>query len=206
MSRNFYAQQDHLGFPIPGTMMFTTAPLPIPKNTFAILPQTYTPGVYQQQRVHPGGIRYFVRKLANGDIIPNTLFLSTTQPAGLWWELKVFYNAPGIHPIGNITTGLDYTGAGPSSTVTQGISFYHIAPGEIVTVSHTNTNFEISTDGVTWTTGSVTYTVGTTDPSVANLYIRLKAGLSVASYTETITLSSHTVVTPVTFSVTGTVS
>ena len=208
MSRNFYCQKDSLGFPIPGTMMFTTD-APIPANTYTVLPQTYTPGVYQQERIHTGGLRYFVRKEPNGDIIPNTLFISTTQPRGLWWELKVFYNAPGIHPLADITDAtLNYVaGSGPSAGYTQLVSIYHVVPGENITYTLNAAHFELSVDGTTWvTTGSLTIPVGTTDPFVQSIHIRAKAGLTTASYVDVLTVSNHTVLTPVTCNVTAVIS
>lgn len=91
MANNFYAQQDDLGFPIPGTMMSVKSSASIPKTSIAIsAADTVNPGG-KTQKVHAGGIRYFICKKANGDIIPNSLVLSIKQPAGLVYEFKVFY-------------------------------------------------------------------------------------------------------------------
>lgn len=199
MSRNFYAQQDHLGFPIPGTMMFTTEPQPIPKNSYAVLP-TKT-GIYQQEKIHDDGLRYFVRKKSNGDIIPNTLFINTKQPSGLWYELKVFYGVPRV-----LNSGFNYSGTGPSSpAVQQRLLFNNIAAGQTITVSHSNTNFEVSTDGSTWSTSSVTYTMSSSPMSVI-LYIRLKASLSTGAFSEVITISTPSVTISPTITVSGIVS
>lgn len=91
MANNFYAQQDSLGFPIPGTMMSVKSGASIPKTSVAIPAEnTVNPGG-KTQLTHAGGIRYFIRRKANGDIIPNSLIISIKQPAGLTYEFKVFY-------------------------------------------------------------------------------------------------------------------
>jgi hypothetical protein len=205
MSKLFYAQQDDLGYPISGTMMST--PLAsIPKNTFAILPQDYTAGTFQLEKRHAGGLRYFIRKKADGSIIPNSLFINTKQPTGLVYELKVFYNIPGIASVSNISgAGLNYTaGSGPSAGVTKAVTFYHIS--STVTFSLTSSYFELSADGTNWVnTGSVTMNATGTDPFTKTIYIRAKAGLSTNTYTGTLTVSSPNA-TSVTATVTSTIA
>lgn len=69
----YYAQKDALGYPIPGTMMATTGELPV--DSIAI-PSS------DSFDEHPDGLRYYVRRDANGDIIPNSLFTSIKRPSG----------------------------------------------------------------------------------------------------------------------------
>jgi hypothetical protein len=78
MAKKFYAQKDKLGYPIPGTMMSTTGQ--IPKNCIEI-PATAAP-----TEPHPGNLRYFVRRDAKGNIIPNSLIVSIKKPAGNVFE------------------------------------------------------------------------------------------------------------------------
>jgi len=195
MSQLFYAQKDNLGFPIPGTMMSTSL-ASIPKNTYAI---TTSPAIYQRELIHEGGLRYFVRKKTNGNIIANSLFINTKQPSGFVYELKTFKNIP------TTIQGFNYVvGSGPSVVVTQPIALYNIVSGQTVTISHSSTNFQISLDGSTYTTSSVTATTDGSNPYNITLYIRLKSGLSAATYTETVTISVSGVST--TFTVSGIVS
>lgn len=73
MAKKFYAQKDALGFPIPGTMMSTTGP--VPANAVLIpSAEAATP--------HPGGLRYFVRRDKKNNIIPNSLIASIKRPSG----------------------------------------------------------------------------------------------------------------------------
>jgi len=84
----FYASEDKYGYPIPGTMMSTNSTVsavPGKSNLVTIPAQDVV-----STKTHPKGLRYFVRKKANGDIIPNSLFISTQAPkTGLYYEFKL---------------------------------------------------------------------------------------------------------------------
>lgn len=80
---NFYAQKDGNGYPIPGTMMSVEGSVPAVSNIVSIPAQDVVSTI-----VHPSGLRYFVRKDAAGNIIPNSLIISTEKPAGLVYEFK----------------------------------------------------------------------------------------------------------------------
>ena len=189
MTQLFYSQKDSYGYPIPGTMMSTRLSA-IPKNTFAILPQDYTASdSFQLVKAHFGGLRYFVRKKSTGEIIPNSLFISVDQPSSLVYELKVFYNIPGIGSISDISgAGLNAAPATYSSGLSQAVTFYHIS--STVTFSLNSLHFELSADGTTWvTTGSITMNATGTDPFTKTLYIRTKPN-SPGTTVDTLTISS----------------
>lgn len=81
MAKKFYAQKDALGFPIPSTMM-SAAQVPaisveIPTTTAA------------QYKVHPDGLRYFVRRDQKNQIIPNSLIISKVVPKGNVLEFRL---------------------------------------------------------------------------------------------------------------------
>lgn len=84
----FYASEDKYGYPIPGTMMSTSnsaAPVLSKANIVTIPAQDVV-----STKTHPKGLRYFVRKKADGTIIPNSLFISTQAPkTGLYYEFKL---------------------------------------------------------------------------------------------------------------------
>lgn len=80
---NFYAQKDGNGYPIPGTMMSVEGSIPAVSNVVAIPAQDVV-----STNVHPIGLRYFVRKDAVGNIIPNSLIISFEKPAGSVYEFK----------------------------------------------------------------------------------------------------------------------
>lgn len=86
MAKKFYAQKDDLGFPIPGTMMSGTK---VPKNLIEIPAENVAAGVGETVVKHPGELRYFVRRDAKGNIIPNSLIVSYKKPAGLVYEFKL---------------------------------------------------------------------------------------------------------------------
>jgi hypothetical protein len=89
MAKKFYAQKDALGFPIPGTMMSVTAPANIPADSILIPAQNVTAGEGKTVVNQPSGLRYFVRKDANGGIVPNTLTISLKKPQGSVYEFKL---------------------------------------------------------------------------------------------------------------------
>lgn len=84
----FYAQEDKYGYPIPGTMQATNktvATVPARTNIVTIPAQDVV-----STKVHPKGLRFFVRKDRSGNIIPNSLFISTKAPStGLYYEFKI---------------------------------------------------------------------------------------------------------------------
>lgn len=81
---NFYAQEDGNGYPIPGTMMsVASGSIPNVANIIAIPAQDVS-----STKTHPIGLRYFVRKDATGNIIPNSLIISIDKPAGSVYEFK----------------------------------------------------------------------------------------------------------------------
>jgi hypothetical protein len=80
---NFYAQKDGNGYPIPGTMMSVEGSVPAAGNIVAIPAQDVVAST-----THPIRLRYFVRKDAAGNIIPNSLIISFEKPAGLVYEFK----------------------------------------------------------------------------------------------------------------------
>lgn len=86
MAKKFYAQKDDLGWPIPGTMMSGSK---VPKNLIEIPAQNVTPGVGQSEVKHPGKLRYFIRRDAKGNIIPNSLIVGYKKPTGLVYEFKL---------------------------------------------------------------------------------------------------------------------
>lgn len=86
-TRKFYAQVDKFGYPIPGTMQSNTLGKVPPDNIEIPAADTVVGG--QTEVKHKGGIRYFVRRKADGSIIPNSLFTSIKQPSGLVYEFKV---------------------------------------------------------------------------------------------------------------------
>ena len=84
MATTFYAQEDRNGYPVPGTMMSTKGTVPSKSNIVTIPAQDVV-----STKVHPKGLRFFVRKDRTGNIIPNSLFIGTKTPAtGLYYEFK----------------------------------------------------------------------------------------------------------------------
>ena len=89
MAKKFYAQKDALGFPIPGTMMSVKSSSPVPANTIEIPAANVAPTGQQVVVKQPSGLRYFVRKNADGSILPNSLIISLQQPKGSVYEFKL---------------------------------------------------------------------------------------------------------------------
>jgi hypothetical protein len=89
MAKKFYAQKDALGFPIPGTMMSVTVPANIPKDSILIPAENVAAGGGKVVVNQPSGLRYFVRRDANGGILPNTLTISLKKPFGSVYEFKL---------------------------------------------------------------------------------------------------------------------
>lgn len=86
MARKFYAQKDALGFPIPSTMMSTEHS--IPADSIEIPAANVAAGVGEVVVPHPDKLRYFVRRTADGKIIPNSLMITYKKPEGLVYEFK----------------------------------------------------------------------------------------------------------------------
>lgn len=86
MPLTYYAQEDKYGYPIPGTMMATSySTVPKVANIITIPAQNVV-----SAKVHPKGLRYFVRRKSDGSIIPNSLIIGTKPPAqGLYYEFKL---------------------------------------------------------------------------------------------------------------------
>jgi len=80
-------------------------------------------------------------------------------------------------------SGLDYTGAGPSSWQSYTFEGSNLtgAPGDIAVTG--TTNFEVSSDGITAAVGN-TYNVAYASSTLASTttYVRLRSGLAVATY------------------------
>lgn len=82
----FYAQEDKLGYPIPGTMMSVEDGVTAPtKSNLVTIPAQDVVST----KVHPKGLRFFVRRNPAGAIIPNSLFIGTKAPNGLFYEFKI---------------------------------------------------------------------------------------------------------------------
>lgn len=88
MAKKFYAQKDALGFPIPGTMMSVNDPVKVPSDSILIPAENVAAGNGQTVVAQPSGLRYFIRKDAKGNIIPNSLTISLKKPQGLVYEFK----------------------------------------------------------------------------------------------------------------------
>jgi len=87
MAKKFYAQKDALGYPIPGTLMSAAAV--VPPGNIEIPAEDITTGA-----LHPGKLRYFVRKDLKGNIIPNSLIISLKRPQGLVYEFRPVSGGP----------------------------------------------------------------------------------------------------------------
>lgn len=84
----YFAQKSEDGYPIPSTMMgFKVAP---PAGTLVEIPAANTTvGSGQTVKKPNSGLRYFVRRDARGNIIPNSLMTTIDKPKGLVYEFKV---------------------------------------------------------------------------------------------------------------------
>jgi hypothetical protein len=94
----YFAQKTKDGYPIPSTMMgFKTAPTA--DTLVEILPQDYAALPGQSIIAPDSGLRYFVRRKANGQIIPNSLITSLKKPKGLVYEFKLVKGTANTPPI-----------------------------------------------------------------------------------------------------------
>lgn len=91
-SLKYFAQQSEDGYPIPSTMMgFKQDP---PAGLLVEIPATdSTVGPGQSVSAPNSGLRYFVRRDARGNIIPNSLMATVNKPKGLVYEFKVITGA-----------------------------------------------------------------------------------------------------------------
>ena len=73
----YYAQQDYLGYPIPGTMMAVKSQSDVPANC-----QTIVPGapLNPPPPPHPAGLKFYVRVDDSGNVIPNSLIATLKKP------------------------------------------------------------------------------------------------------------------------------
>jgi hypothetical protein len=114
------------------------------------------------------------------------------QGASVYSEVLNFTTQPATSPLielsANTTSVNSYTyNAGPSSSSSVNLSGQFLNSPSTISISGL-TNFEVSTDNSTFSnTGSII--VSNASLSSTPLYFRLKAGLSVANYSETAALS-----------------
>lgn len=95
----YFAQKTKDGYPIPSTMMgFKQAPKA--ETLVEIEAKNYTAAAGQSVAKPDSGLRYFVRRKPNGDIIPNSLITSLKKPAGSVYEFKVITGTATVAPTG----------------------------------------------------------------------------------------------------------
>lgn len=122
----YFAQKTKDGYPIPSTMMgFKQAPKA--ETLVEIEAKNYTAAAGQSVAKPDSGLRYFVRRKPNGDIIPNSLITSLKKPTGSVYEFKVITGTALAAP-----SGLEYT---TSNTFTQGVAITNLTPTVTGTVS-----------------------------------------------------------------------
>lgn len=89
----YFAQKTEDGYPVPSTMMgFKTIP-DSSNNLVEIKAENSTAGGGQVVVAPVNGLRYFVRRKADGSIIPNSLIVSIKKPKGSFYEFKVIKTA-----------------------------------------------------------------------------------------------------------------
>lgn len=138
----YFAQKTKDGYPIPSTMMgFKTAPTA--DTLVEILPQDYTALPGQSVSAPDSGLRYFVRRKANGQIIPNSLITSLKKPKGLVYEFKKIVGTPT-----------------PSESLSFNLTFDNITSADLLVgdssnVSDWNTFFDLPTLGTPFTSVQV---------------------------------------------------
>jgi len=84
----YFAQKTKDGYPIPSTMMGFKQ-VPKADTLIEIEAKNYTAAAGQSVKKPDSGLRYFVRRKPNGDILPNSLFTSLVRPKGLVYEFQV---------------------------------------------------------------------------------------------------------------------
>jgi len=158
----YFAQKTKDGYPIPSTMMgFKTTPTA--DTLVEILPQDYAALPGQSVSPSDSGLRYFVRRKADGSIIPNSLVTSLKKPAGLVYEFKVItgtavaapsalsYTSPNSFAANSAITPL-------SPTVTGTVTTYSVSPA-LPTGLSLNTTTGVISGTPTSATTQATYTV-----------------------------------------------
>jgi hypothetical protein len=89
----YFAQKTEDGYPIPSTMMGFQKTPPSKSNLVEIKAENSAAGGGQVVVAPANGLRYFVRKKADGTIIPNSLITSYKAPKGQYYEFKVIKTA-----------------------------------------------------------------------------------------------------------------
>jgi hypothetical protein len=88
----YYAQKRSDGYPHPSTMMgFEDAPTG--ENLVEIKAEDSAAAEGQKVVASSSGLRYFVRRSKDGNIIPNSLIATRNKPKGLVYEFKVITTA-----------------------------------------------------------------------------------------------------------------
>lgn len=166
MAKKFYAQKDYYDYPIPGTMMSADE---VPDSCVEIPAEDVTPAFGQEVAPRPVDFRYFVRRKPNGDVIPNSLFMSYDQPKGLVYEFKVITGTPTPAPTGlNYTTPnvftVDEAITDLTPTVTGTVTSYSVSPALPAGLS-LNTTTGVISGTPTEAAVEATYTVTASNPN-----------------------------------------
>lgn len=89
----YFAQKTKDGYPVPSTMMgFNTTP-DSSKNLVEIKAEDSAAGEGQTVAAPVNGLRYFVRRKADGGIVPNSLITAIKKPKGSFYEFKLITTA-----------------------------------------------------------------------------------------------------------------
>lgn len=89
----YFAQKTEDGYPIPSTMMGFKMTPDSSNNLVEIKAENSAAGGGQVVVAPVSGLRYFVRRKADGSIIPNSLITSIKPPKGAYYEFKVIKTA-----------------------------------------------------------------------------------------------------------------
>lgn len=132
-----------------------------------IQPKDYVALPGQSVSAPVSGLRYFVRRKANGEIIPNSLITSLKKPKGLVYEFKVITGTAIPAPSAlNYTTPNSFTenvAITPlSPTVTGTVSSYSVSPALPAGLT-LNIGTGVISGTPTTVTASATYTVTATN-------------------------------------------
>jgi hypothetical protein len=128
----YFAQKSKDGYPVPSTMMgFKRAPKA--DTLIEIEAKNYAAAPGQSVKKADSGFGYFVRRKANGDIIPNSLFTSLVRPKGLVYEFKLITGTAVAAPSAltyttPLSLTLDAAMTAVSPTVTGTVSSYAVSP------------------------------------------------------------------------------
>jgi hypothetical protein len=157
----YFAQKTQDGYPILGTLMgFKQAPT---ANLVEIQPKNYVALAGQKVSPSASGLRFFVRKRADGSIIPNSLISGTKKPAGQVYEFKVIIGtalaAPSALSYNFPASSAQNAAITPVSPVVTGtVDSYAVAPALPAGLSLDTTTGVIS--------GTPTANVGTTTHTI----------------------------------------